>query len=112
MTSSDGINWATRNQAQTNTWSSICWSPELGLFCAVSFDGTNRVMTSYGERYIPADTYNTAIAEIYSTNKGFLPPRMSRSQKESIVNPVEGLVLYDTNFRSLSYYNGIEWKNV
>jgi hypothetical protein len=46
MTSSDGINWAARNQAQANIWYSICWSPELGLFCAVSGDGTNRVMTS------------------------------------------------------------------
>jgi hypothetical protein len=39
--------WTIRNSAANNTWVSICWSPELRLFCAVSITGTgNRVMTS------------------------------------------------------------------
>lgn len=29
-----------------NTWTSVCWSPALNLFCAVASDGTNRIMTS------------------------------------------------------------------
>jgi len=29
-----------------NNWADICWSPELGLFCAVSWSGTYRVATS------------------------------------------------------------------
>jgi hypothetical protein len=45
MTSSDGINWTSRN-APVNSWFSICWSAELGLFVAVSNSGTDRVMTS------------------------------------------------------------------
>lgn len=33
--------------AADNDWSGVCWSPELALFCAVSYTGTgNRVMTS------------------------------------------------------------------
>lgn len=31
---------------ENNAWLSVCWSPELAIFCAVSQDGTNRVMTS------------------------------------------------------------------
>jgi hypothetical protein len=47
MTSPDGINWTSRTPAANNAWSSICWSPELSIFVAVSFNGTNnRVMTS------------------------------------------------------------------
>jgi len=38
--------WTTRTSTADNTWNSVCWSPELGLFCAVASTGTNRVMTS------------------------------------------------------------------
>jgi ASC-1-like (ASCH) protein len=30
----------------TSDWISVCWSPELGIFVAVAYFGTNRVMTS------------------------------------------------------------------
>ncbi|MFW6121292.1 MAG: hypothetical protein ACOC80_10410, partial [Petrotogales bacterium] len=40
-------NWTTRTSAADNDWYSVCWSPDLGLFCAVSWNGTgDRVMTS------------------------------------------------------------------
>ena len=39
--------WTIRTSAADNEWRSVCWSPELGLFVAVSTNGTgNRVMTS------------------------------------------------------------------
>ena len=38
--------WTIRTAPQSNEWSSICWSPELGLFVAVSWYGINQVMTS------------------------------------------------------------------
>ena len=38
--------WTARSAAQANGWQSVTWSPELSLFCAVSSNGTNRVMTS------------------------------------------------------------------
>jgi hypothetical protein len=38
--------WTTR-VTPSNSWFGVCWSPELGLFCAVATSGTgNRVMTS------------------------------------------------------------------
>jgi hypothetical protein len=34
-------------KGQDKIWRSVCWSPNLGLFCAVAYTGTgNRVMTS------------------------------------------------------------------
>ena len=40
-------NWTIRTSAADNDWFSVCWSPELSLFCAVAISGTgNRVMTS------------------------------------------------------------------
>ncbi len=38
--------WATETAAEADGWQKICWSPELGLFCAVSIFSTGRVMTS------------------------------------------------------------------
>ncbi len=39
--------WTSRASAADNTWTSVCWSPELSIFVAVSDTGAgNRVMTS------------------------------------------------------------------
>ena len=39
--------WTRRNTGSDRNWRSVCWSPELGLFCAVANTGTgNRVVTS------------------------------------------------------------------
>jgi len=50
MTSLNGITWTLQTSAADNSWQSVCWSPELGLFCAVSGNisvfETNLVMTS------------------------------------------------------------------
>lgn len=40
---------------------------------------------------------NTAVLELISTTKGFLPPKMTATQAEAIVNPAEGLMVYATN---------------
>ena len=38
--------WTGRTAAEANEWRSVTWSPELGIFCTLSYDGTNRIMTS------------------------------------------------------------------
>ncbi|WP_283471851.1 hypothetical protein [Methylosinus trichosporium] len=39
--------WLSSTTPADNNWFSVCWSPELGLFCAVGYSGVgNRVMTS------------------------------------------------------------------
>ena len=45
MTSPDGITWTFRT-ATNDGWDSVCWAPELSLFCAVGDSGDYRVMTS------------------------------------------------------------------
>jgi len=46
----------------------------------------------------------SAIAEIVSTTKGFLPPRMDTTQKNAIVTPAAGLIVYDTTLNKLCVY--------
>lgn len=60
---------------------------------------------------------NSAALEISSTNQGFLPPRMSKNQRNSISNPALGLTIYCTDcvtfpcgtIGGLSTYTGLGW---
>lgn len=47
---------------------------------------------------------NSAILDLKSTNKGFLIPRMTSIQKNAIVSPATGLLIYQTDGTSGFYY--------
>jgi hypothetical protein len=49
---------------------------------------------------------NSAILQADSTTKGFLPPRMTTTQKNAIATPAAGLVVYDTTLNQLCTYDG------
>ena len=53
----------------------------------------------------------SAILQTDSTTKGFLPPRMTTTQKNAITTPPAGLQVYDTTLNQMSYYNGTTWVN-
>lgn len=55
---------------------------------------------------------SSAQLEISSTNKGFLPPRMTLAQRNLISNPVAGLVIWCSDCDELQVYNGYIWKNM
>jgi hypothetical protein len=55
-----------------------------------------------------ADT--TAILDVSSTTKGLLIPRMTAQQKNAVINPATGLLIYQSDGDSgFYYYNGINW---
>jgi len=51
----------------------------------------------------------SAILTLGSTTRGFLPPRMTTTQKNAIASPVAGLMVYDTTLNVISFYNGTMW---
>jgi uncharacterized protein (TIGR02145 family) len=51
----------------------------------------------------------SAALHIESTTRGFLPPRLSNSQRDAISSPAEGLTLYNTNNKCLEFWNGKTW---
>ncbi|MCX6752445.1 MAG: hypothetical protein NTZ87_03000, partial [Candidatus Nomurabacteria bacterium] len=55
---------------------------------------------------------STSILDLTSTTKGFLPPRMTTTQKNAIVSPATGLTIFDTTLNKLNVFNGTVWKNV
>jgi hypothetical protein len=55
---------------------------------------------------------SSAILQADSTTKGFLPPRMTTTQKNAIATPAAGLVVYDTDTNKLCCYNGTTWNDL
>ena len=51
----------------------------------------------------------SALLTMESTTKGFLPPRMTTTQKNAIASPATGLMIYDTTLNVITYYNGTMW---
>jgi hypothetical protein len=56
---------------------------------------------------------NTAAAlDITSTTRGFLPPRMNQTQRDTIATPPAGLIVYNTQTNRLNFYNGSSWVQI
>jgi hypothetical protein len=53
----------------------------------------------------------SAVLEVESTTLGFLPPRLSENEKNSIQNPAEGLIIYNTSLNCLEVYKASFWYN-
>ncbi len=54
----------------------------------------------------------TAVLQADSTTQGFLPPRMTTTQKLAITTPTEGLTVYDLTLHKLSVFTGTIWETV
>jgi len=93
--------------AATDTGSALTMLQFRGAGYNFTDLGTNGFViqsTGYGTSATP-----TAILQVDSTTKGFLPPRMTTTQKNSIATPASGLVVYDTTLGVLSQYDGVSW---
>jgi hypothetical protein len=51
----------------------------------------------------------SAILQAESTTKGFLPPRMTTTQKNAIASPAKGLQIFDTTLNRPCFYDGTTW---
>lgn len=71
------------------------------------------VLTCASQVGIGTTTPDTsAELEIKSTSKGFLPPRLTIAQRDSIKTPTGGLEIWCTDCRELEVFDGIIWKNM
>lgn len=65
---------------------------------------------SYAQVGIGNATPNaSAVLELTSTTRGFLPPRMTTLQRTSITSPAPGLTIFNTSLKCLEIYNGLHW---
>ncbi len=57
-----------------------------------------------------SSAHGSAMLDVKSTNKGFLPPGMTKAQRDGILNPATGLFVYQTNETpGYYYYTGANW---
>jgi hypothetical protein len=55
---------------------------------------------------------SSAILQANSITKGFLPPRMTTTQKNAIATPASGLVVYDTTLGKLCVRGAAAWETI
>jgi hypothetical protein len=79
-----------------------------------SFNITNSTTQENGSQAIFGYAVNEASAQVIvnSTTRGFLPPRMTTTQKNAIASPAAGLVVYDNTTNKLCCYNGSTWNDL
>lgn len=53
--------------------------------------------------------HSSAMLDVKSSGKGFLPPRMAWQQIQSIPSPAAGLIVYDIGIKALRLYTGSQW---
>jgi len=54
----------------------------------------------------------SARLEVASTTQGFLPPRMTTTQRDAISTPAAGLMVYNTTTNKAQCYNGTTWNDL
>ena len=79
--------------------------PSFSLFAQVGINTDNN----------PPD--NSAMLDVKSIERGFLPPRMTFEQRNAIANPVEGLMVFCTNCNqdgtgTITIFQGGKWINI
>lgn len=55
---------------------------------------------------------STARLDVSSTTQGFLPPRMTSAQRNGIISPAEGLIIYNTTEKCINYHNNSTWMSM
>jgi uncharacterized protein (TIGR02145 family) len=77
------------------------------LFIAVTAEAQSLAINTDGS---PANA--SALLDVNSSSKGFLPPRLTTVQRDAIVSPATGLLIFNSSSNSLQFYNGITWVSV
>lgn len=54
----------------------------------------------------------SAVLQLDSTTKGFLAPRMTTAQRDAIVVPATGLLVFNTTTNQFNVYNGTIWASL
>lgn len=52
---------------------------------------------------------NSAMLDVHSTTKGMLVPRMTTLQRQALIAPADGLLVYDLDSSTFWYFNNTDW---
>jgi hypothetical protein len=105
----------TRAAANNQTNQIVIGYNETGLGSNTTIIGnSSTTLTALrGSIIIGATSANaSAQLQVDSTTKGFLPPRMTTTQKNAIVSPAAGLIVYDTTLNKLCVRVASTWQTI
>jgi hypothetical protein len=109
----DGSNVKFKNIAGTEAGRFYCDGTNLRAYTS---NGSNHGYTLFSSGSMTFGTsvseVSSAIMAVTSTSKGFLPPVMTTTQKNAIVTPTNGLIVYDSTTNKLCCYNGSTWNDL
>ena len=75
--------------------------------------GTNFQVANTGNTRIGTGAFDASAAlTINSTTQGALFPRMTTAERDAIVSPADGLVVYNTVTMELNYFDGSTWQSI
>jgi uncharacterized protein (TIGR02145 family) len=77
------------------------------LLVLFAFNGLSQMNAQVGIGTTTPDA--SSILDVESTDKGFLPPRLTSAQRDAIASPAEGLTIYNTESDCLESFNGSYW---
>jgi hypothetical protein len=74
--------------------------------------GAQNVVTTGAGGFGTATPDAKAALDVTSTTQGFLPPRMTTAQRDAIVSPTAGLVLYNSTTNKLQVRTNTAWADL
>lgn len=96
------------------------WRTMIGTGCNTTYNRVNNftwTITVHYTMYVESGSVgvgtsspdSSAVLDLRSATKGFLPPRMNTGLRLAIDEPAEGLVIYDSDYDKLFCYTGSTW---
>lgn len=96
-----------------NYWNGSAWVEVLGLQLSAAQNNTSGVSSGVFIGATISSPHPSAILEIYGTHGGLLLPGMTTAQRDAIMAPANGLLIYNLDTKRLNYYDMVEgWKEV
>ena len=88
----------------------------LNSFTVITLFFASAANAQVGVGVSAENIHPSAELEVKSSTKGFLPPRMTKAERDAIVTPAAGLLIYQTdgdanNPTGLYFFDGTAWKN-
>src|SRR6478752_3550395 len=77
------------------------------LFAAFVINAQNVAINNDG-----SSATASAMLDVKSTTKGFMMPRVTSAQRTSIASPALGLLVFDTDTKTIWAYDAASWKNL
>lgn len=104
---SNGLTWdiysdSSSNTAGANTQIQFNNNGEFGANANFVFDGTAMAIGT-------STPDVNAVLDLTSTTQGFLPPRMTTTERDLISSPAQGLQIYNLTTNESEFYNGTAW---